>query len=364
MTGTTALVYDEAYLSYQFGPEHPFQPTRLKYTLDLIKELKLLNGKAMLYSPKAAGEEDLHSVHSPDYVDTVKRMSALGRGFLDSGETPATKGIFEASCSVVGGSILGVDLLMEGEVGHAFNPGGGLHHAKTDRTSGFCVFNDIAIVVRRLQRRFGVGRMAIIDIDGHHADGTQEIFYKEPFLKISTHRFGIAPYTGRVEEMGEGEGRGHCVNIPLPRSTGDDAYLYAFHEVVPPLIERYEPEVILLQFGVDGHYQDPLVGLALTTRTYEEVSSTVHRLAHRVSGGRLMVFGGGGYVPANVARCWAIMFATVSGALPASSMERYKGLFDAEAPKTNEEALGRLEVVVRWIKENIFPFHGLGASSD
>ncbi|MFQ6075203.1 MAG: hypothetical protein ACE5Z5_03570 [Candidatus Bathyarchaeia archaeon] len=178
MTGTTALIYDDAYLSYQFGPDHPLQPTRVKYTLDLIKEFKLLNGKARLYSPKAASEEDLRSVHSPEYVNTVKRMSAVGRGFLDSGDTPATKGIFEAACSVVGGSILGADLIMKGEVRHAFNPGGGHHHAKRDGASGFSVFNDIAIAVRRLQRRYGVRRVAIIDIDGHHADGTQEIFYK------------------------------------------------------------------------------------------------------------------------------------------------------------------------------------------
>lgn len=309
--------------------------------------------------PRPATIEDLHLVHSREYVDLVRRMSELGRGYLDYGDTPATKGIFEAALSVVGASVTGADLIMRGEVDHAFSPVGGLHHAKGDGAAGFCVFNDVAIAVRHLQRRHGLGRIAVVDIDGHHGDGTQEIFYKEPILTISLHRIGIYPGTGYVSEVGEGGGLGYSVNVPLPGGTDDEAYLYAFREVVPPLIGRYKPDVLLTQFGVDGHYQDPLVGLSLTTHAYKEVAATIHNLAHRHSHGRLLILGGGGYTPQNVARCWAVMFATVSEALPTASYKSFEGLFDREKPPKDDGLFGRVMETVAQVKETIFPLHGL-----
>lgn len=354
MSGITAFIYRDDYMSYQFGPGHPFKPIREKYTLDKIKELGILNGNAKQYEPKPASEEDLLLVHSKEYIEYVKRMSSVGGGYLDYGDTPATKGIYEASCSVVGGSICGADLIMGGEVSHAFNPGGGLHHAKEDCAAGFCVFNDIAIAVRHLQKKYGLKKIAIVDIDGHHGDGTQEIFYGEPILTISFHRWGIYPGTGYVNELGRGEGRGYSVNVPLPGGTHDEAYLYAFDEVVPPLIESYEPEILVNQFGVDGHYQDPLVGLGLTTRAYSEISARMHGLAHQTSGGRYLILGGGGYNPSNVCRCWAVMFATVSGA-----PEKLEELFDEGGPRKDERVFAMVKETVKEVKETVFPLHGL-----
>ena len=355
MTGVTAFIYRDDYLKYQFGPGHPFQPIREKYTLDKIRELGILDRNAKLFEPKPASEEDLLLVHSEEYIEFVKSMSKSGGGYLDYGDTPATRGIYEASCSVVGGSICGVDLIMEGEVSHAFNPGGGLHHARRDGAAGFCVFNDIAIAARHLQKKHGVEKIAIVDIDGHHGDGTQLIFYEEPILTISLHRSGIYPGTGYVDELGVGKGRGYSVNVPLPAGTPDEVYLYAFDEVVKPLVETYEPEILLNQFGVDGHYQDPLVGLGLTTKAYFEISARMHALAHGGSEGRYLVFGGGGYNPSNVSRCWAIMFATISG-FPA---EKLKGLFDKEQPRKDERVFSSVRETVGRIKKIIFPPHGL-----
>jgi len=359
MTGVTAFIYHDDYLKYQFGPDHPFKPIREKYTLDLLRELNILNGKARHIQPSPATKDDLITVHTEEYVDYVRRMCQRGEGYLDLGDTPATKGLYEGACSVVGGSLLGAKLIMEGEVAHAFNPGGGLHHATADRASGFCVFNDIAIAVRFLQRNYGLERVVVIDIDGHHGDGTQEIFYEEPILNISTHRVGIFPGTGYVDEMGRGDGRGFSVNIPLPAGTFHEAYLHAFKEIIPPLVEFYEPEAVVSQFGVDGHYQDPLVGLALTTKTYEEVSRTIHDLSHKFAEGRLLVVGGGGYNVHNAARCWAIMFATISNALPEDKKKRFDELFDKESKPEDGRIFEEVENTVERIKKEVFPLHGL-----
>lgn len=359
MVGMSAFIYHPDYLKYQFGPEHPFKPIREKYTLDLLQELGVFGKRVKCFEPKPATEEDLFSVHSMDYINFVKKMCERGYGYLDQGDTPATRGLYEGACSAVGGSILGAKLIMDGKVSHAFNPGGGLHHAKADSASGFCVFNDIAVATRFLQKNYGLKRIAIVDIDGHHGDGTQGIFYDEAVLKISLQRVGIFPGTGYVDEMGEGAGRGYSVNIPLPRGVDDESYLYAFREVVPPLIEEYDPEIIVNQFGVDGHYQDPLVGLALTTGAYEAISKIMHYLAHRFSNGRLLILGGGGYGVNNTARCWAIMFTTVSEALPKESREKYTRLFDKKSPTCSDEVRRLVQETVGEVKRRIFPLHGL-----
>jgi len=355
MIDSTAFIYKDDYLNYQFGLGHPFKPIREKYTLDKVRQLGIFNLNAELYEPSPASEEDLLLVHSKEFVDYVKKMSELGEGYLDCGDTPATKGIYEAACSVVGGSICGADLIMEGKVSHAFNPGGGLHHAKRESAAGFCVFNDIAITARHLKKKYGVEKIAIVDVDGHHGDGTQEILYDEPILKISLHHFGIFPGTGDIDELGSGKGKGYSVNIPLPEGTYDEPYLYAFDEVVVPLIEAYEPEILLNQFGVDGHYQDPLVGLNLTTNAYLEISAKMHELAHKIPGGKYLIFGGGGYKPSNVSRCWAIMFATISG-FPRNKLEE---LFDRDQPKKDEQVFDIVKQTVDRVKKTIFPFHGL-----
>jgi acetoin utilization protein AcuC len=347
MSGKVAFIWHDNFLKYQFGPEHPFQPIRERYTLDILKELKVFDKDIKLVEPKPAKESDLLSVHTKDYIDFVKRMCKDGVGYLDIGDTPATKGLYEGALWVVGGSLCGADLIMKGKVIHAFNPGGGLHHAKSSAASGFCVFNDIAIAARHLQKKYKLRRIAIVDVDGHHGDGTQEIFYEEPILKISFHHYGIFPGTGRVEEIGKGAGERYSVNIPFPPGVDDENYLDAFEQIVPPLLRRYKPEVILNQFGVDAHYKDPLVGLSLTTTAYYNITRTMHELAHELCYGRLLMLGGGGYELKQVARCWAIAFLTICGV----PRECYAHLFDQESPPSSSEYV-RKEVrkVVREVK--------------
>jgi acetoin utilization protein AcuC len=370
MSGITALICHQDYGKQAFT-ELPIT-SRYSQFYSILKQLGVLEEKAKVkhYQPRAATLEELLMVHSLEYIEFVKRMSEKGEGYLDYGDTPAYKGCYELTCLRTGGSLLGAGLIVKGEVSHAFNPGGGFHHATRDAAGGFCIFNDVVISVRYLQK-LGVKKIAIVDIDGHHADGTQFMLYSEPILKISLHKYGfIYPGTGNFNEIGTGSGTGYSVNIPLPGKTTHEAYLYAFREVAVPLIEKYQPEIIINQFGTDGHYQDPLVGLALTTKTYEAIASTMHSLAHKLCGGKYLILGGGGYNPSNVARCWAIMFITVSEALPQQSREQYLALYD-EADITgitifnkmmgidSEAILSKVKKIVENVKEAVFPYHGL-----
>jgi acetoin utilization protein AcuC len=190
MTCKTAFLYHEDYLGYDFGPNHPLRPSRYKDTFELLRKLGIFNEQVKHYKPNYASQDDLMLVHSQEHIRNVKRKCENGTGYLDYGDTPAKKGVYEAACAKVGGSILGADLIMHGKVKHAFNVGGGLHHATRNSSAGFCVFNDVALTARHLQKRYGLKRIAIVDLDGHHGDGTQQIFYKEPILTISLHSPG------------------------------------------------------------------------------------------------------------------------------------------------------------------------------
>ena len=204
---------------------------------------------------------------------------------------------------------------MNGQVSHSFNPSGGLHHAHPERASGFCIFNDPAIVIAYLKSRHKLKRIVYLDIDAHHGDGVMYGFYDDPsVLDIDFHESGhyLFPGTGFTDETGKGEARGLKLNIPLPPSTGDQAYLEAFREIVTDAITKFQPQVILVQCGADGHEDDKLAHLRLTTKTYTEVVGEMHHLAHELCDGRLLLYGGGGYTLGNVPRVWTVAFATLA----------------------------------------------------
>jgi acetoin utilization protein AcuC len=315
--GRTAFLWNDDFLRYQFGPSHPFQPVRERMTLDLLRERDVFDGSASIVEGRLATDDEVLMVHTQEHVDFVRARTESGHGLLDAGDTPATRGLFEGSMAAVGATVQAADLISTGEFVHAFNSAGGLHHAHPDHSSGFCVFNDVAIGVRALQRRHGFERIAVVDIDGHHGDGTQSIFYREKVLTISAHRYGhgFFPGSGSAREIGEGEGKGYAINLPVPAFTGDDTYLRAFKRVVLPALEAYRPQVIVHQFGVDAHLGDPLVGLGLTTRAYLEVAGLIHDASHRLCDGRYLILGGGGYDLDATSRVWALMFCRISGAL-------------------------------------------------
>jgi acetoin utilization protein AcuC len=322
-----------------------------------MKATGLLNSpNVKLATPRYATDDELRLFHNADYLEFVKRMSEFGSGFLDYGDTPAFKGCYEASALAVGASLTAVDLVMSGEGMHAMNIAGGLHHAHPGQASGFCIFNDPAISIAYLKKEYGVKKILYLDVDAHHGDGVMYGFYSDPgVLDIDFHEDGrhLFPGTGFTDEVGEAEGAGLKLNIPLPPFTGDELYLPLFMEIVPRAVRKFGPEVMLLQCGVDSHANDLLAHLQLTTRSYIEIARVVHELSHEVAGGRLVVFGGGGYNPANVARAWtvvaSVLLQTKSPDLtPQSWRKLFEALVGEEAPTSmSSDNEGRKELSIR-----------------
>jgi len=381
VSGKTALIYSDAFMKYDFGPTHPLRPIRLKLMFELLWSMGVISGPLVsVHLPREATEEELMMVHSKEYIEEVKAFSRTGVGYLDQGDTPAFKGIHEATAVAVGGSIVASDLVMSEEASHAFNPAGGLHHAGKDHAAGFCVYNDIGVAIKHIQSKYGGKKVAVVDLDVHHGDGTQQIFYSDPnVLIVDLHEDGgyLYPGSGFTREMGEGKGRGYKVNVPLPPLTDSECYLHAFDEVVPPLLRSFSPEVIVNQFGVDTHFGDPLAHLSLTMSTYGELASRLHSLAHEICSGKYIVLGGGGYKPESVAIAWSIMFSKISGIrIPEKVPERWKDLcretLKREPPKSfsdryeypgnsvrREKTAQLVDQRIAEVKTAIFPFHGI-----
>jgi acetoin utilization protein AcuC len=304
-------------VEYDHGPEHPLKPVRVFLTRELIAAYGLLDGPAEEVPARVATDAELALVHTDRYVEAVR---AAGNGEpgdwwtfgFGPGDNPIFPGMHEASARVAGGSLVAAEAVLSGHADHAFNPAGGLHHAMPERASGFCVYDDPAIAIAWLLAR-GVERIAYVDVDVHHGDGPQAIFYRDPrVLTISIHESGryLFPGTGFTDEWGAGEAEGTKVNVPLPPYTSDEAWLRAFREVVPPLVREWSPDVLVTQLGCDSHHTDPLAHLALSTRAYREAGRVLHELAHDAARGRWVATGGGGYQWARVVpRAWTIYFA-------------------------------------------------------
>ena len=337
----TGIVYADTFQKYNFGPTHPLAPIRLKLTFELMRGVGLLDSPAVqVHEPRQASNDELLLFHDQEYLQLVKRSSESGSGFLDMGDTPAFKGCFEASALAVGASLQAVDLVMSGMVEYGVNIAGGLHHAHPGRASGFCIFNDPAVSIAYLKKKYSLDRILYLDVDAHHGDGVMYGFYSDPaVLDIDFHEDGrhLFPGTGSTEEVGVGEAAGIKINVPLPPFTGDQTYLSLFREIVPLAVRRFKPQILLLQCGADSHANDLLAHLQLTTETYRRVALTIRDLADEVAGGRLVVFGGGGYNPSNVARTWTVVTSTlaefVTPQRPPTSWQRlFEAVIGEEAP--------------------------------
>jgi acetoin utilization protein AcuC len=309
--GTEPLVvYGDAIRAYDFGPAHPLTPRRFGPAIDLMRA----TGATSFLEPRPATDEHLRRVHSPPYVDVVRRFSdepfGAPRAGIGPGDCPPFRGMHEASARVAGGSLAAVDAILAGETAHAFNPGGGLHHAMADRASGFCIYNDAALAVARA--RDAGHRVLYVDLDVHHGDGVQAMFWDDPrVLTFSVHETGDAlfPGTGFVEESGGRGAEGTAVNIPLQPFSGDESWLAAVESAVPALADAFAPTFLVSQHGCDSHALDPLAHLRLTTAAYMRAVELLDRLAHRHAGGRWLATGGGGYdVYRVVPRSWTIVW--------------------------------------------------------
>jgi acetoin utilization protein AcuC len=327
MAGPACVVFDKSLTDYDFGPAHPMSPLRVDLTMRLAGELGILAapgadgpGLAQTAAP-LAGDDLIATVHEPHLIEAVQRLSrdphqVDERHGLGSEDNPTFEGMHTAAAHIVGASVEAARRVWTGQALHAANVTGGLHHAMPGRSSGFCIYNDVAVAIRWLLDN-GARRVAYVDVDVHHGDGVERVFWDDPrVLTISLHETGqmLFPGTGFPQDTGGPEAPGSAVNVALPPGTADAGWLRAFHAVVPALLREFEPDVLVTQHGCDSHIEDPLAHLMLTVDGQRAAYLALHDLAHEVCEGRWVVTGGGGYAVVDVVpRAWSHLLAVVAG---------------------------------------------------
>lgn len=367
--------YTDEFGKVVFNDEHPFKPYRLVLTYELSKAYNLFEN-VKIEEPLLCPTEELEKIHDSHYLYVLKKCNSgkeIPEAFfynLGTGDNPIFEGVFDWSSRVCGASLRGAQLLFEDGADIYFNVAGGMHHAMPERASGFCYLNDIAIAINWLIRHGK--RVVYVDIDAHHGDGVQKIFYEtSQVMTISLHESGkfLFPGTGFEYEMGEGEGLGFSINVPFFPGTDDENYLRAFFEVVPPLIEAFKPDILVTQLGVDSLYSDPLATLNLTTNAFERIVRYFYSLNLP-----WLALGGGGYNIFNVARAWTLALAImtekeINDPIPQSVypiFEKYKvkiGRLRDNGIVRDDELQERItretSRVIEKIKKHIFPYHHL-----
>jgi len=326
------ITYHEKFGQYDLGADHPFRGDRFVNSMRLFEEQGLLRlPNVSLLKPMLATKRDLLRVHDEDYVNLIFRLAEVSRPY--DIETPVSPQILEAARFVIGGAIEAGKAIYEGKVDRAVALGCGYHHAGRDYGGGFCLLNDIAVLVEYLREKYELKRVLILDYDVHFGNGTSDIYYSDPnVLYISLHQDPrtLYPGTGFVEQIGEGAGEGYNVNVPLPPGTGDETYLQALKEMFVPLTKEFEPEIILANGGSDPHFADTLGSLGLTVNGFFNLSQTIVEVAEKVCDGKLVLMPGSGYNPAVLPPCWYALTAAVVG------LEKI-GVSDPYAPPVEPE---------------------------
>ena len=374
----TAFIHCPEIEQYSYPCECPFSTSRAGLARKMLVSMGLLGGPGRgEVAPVSATRQELLTFHHEAYLDVLEKAP---QGFLDiqglymglgTPDTPIFRGLYEYAALAVGATLTGAKLLLNGEADIAFNPSGGFHHAHASYASGFCYMNDVVIACEHLSA--AGKRVFFLDIDAHHCDGVQDAFYdRRDVMTLSFHESGktLFPGTGFADEIGQGEGRGYSANVPLPAGIYDEAYLRAFKAVAPPLIGAFDPDVVVLEAGMDCLAGDPLTHMALTNNACAEVVRLV-----RDMGKPLLVTGGGGYHVQNSARGYALVWVVLCGedthsadmglGLGGVMMETSDwmgGLRDRQLATT---AARRAEVdpavaeTIEKVRKNVFGYHGL-----
>jgi acetoin utilization protein AcuC len=340
-------------------------------TYDLLDSYGLFGTALQVAAPTPADPEEVAETHSRDYLEALSGLDRgeeprnLRRYGLGTGDNPVFPEMYASSLLYTGASVGAAQAVMDGgQV--AFNIAGGLHHAHYARAAGFCVLNDCGVAIRRLRRKFA--RVAYVDIDVHHGDGVQELFYIDPsVLTVSLHESGrtLFPGTGFVDEIGEGKGEGYSVNLPYAPGTTDEVWLSAWRTSALPILRAFDPEAILLQLGADAHEFDPLAHICLSAQGWLEAVKDVQAL-----GKPIVAVGGGGYNLSTVPRMWTLAVSTLVGVnLPDEvpptyvARDRMPTLTDHHAPAVTEEDRRRARLFadhsVQEIRQTLFPRFGL-----
>jgi len=371
------FIYSESFEGYHYPADCPFNTTRAGKARKILDSMGLLTGDGRgEVAPVAAERVVLKKFHSARYLRALKTAATgrwdtealhMGIGTLDC---PIFKGMYDYGALATGATLAGVKLIISGEAAAVFNPSGGLHHAGPERASGFCYINDVAIGCLVLAE--SGKRVLYLDVDVHHGDGVADAFYRRnDVMTISFHESGrtLFPGTGFEDEIGAGEGKGYCVNVPLPVGTYDEVYLKAFRNIAAPLMEAYNPDVMVFELGADALAGDPLAHLQLTNNVYADI------VKHLVDFGKpILMTGGGGYHIGNTVRAWALGWSVLCGAeapedsnigaggVMLESTEWQGGLRDRElaVSKQQREAVEPVvERVIEAVKGNVFCIHGL-----
>ncbi len=307
------VVAGERLARYGFPAGHPFGPDRHAAFLREF-EARGLAARTQLLEPCEASYEELTAFHSRAYIDFVRERSATGQGFLDAGDTPAFRGVYEAAATVVGASLLASEAILSGAARRGFVPIAGLHHAGREHAAGFCVFNDCGVVIELARRRHELTRIGYVDIDAHHGDGVFYAFEDDSgviFADIHEDGRTLYPGTGAATERGRGAAEGTKLNIPLPAGSDDETFARVWPAVLDHLA-RFEPQLILLQCGADSLEGDPITHLRYSARSHGRAAKDLAALAERLGHGRVLALGGGGYNRTNLAHAWC---AVIEGLL-------------------------------------------------
>lgn len=389
MSSRTRIVWDPQFARYDFGPTHPMAPLRLELTAALTRALGLFDlPQVQRVGAEVASDELLAVMHDPDYVASVRAASAdpgradLSRG-LGTEDDPAFTGMHEASARIVQATDDAARALWAGDCAHAVNFCGGMHHAMADHASGFCVYNDAATAIHSLLEA-GATKVAYVDIDVHHGDGTESFFWDDPrVLTISVHETGrlLFPGTGFSDDIGGANAMGDTVNLPLPPWVKDGQWLRAIDALVPHIVRAFQPQVLVTQHGCDTHSLDPLAHLSVSIDGQVAAARMLHDLAHEVCDGRWLALGGGGYEIIDVVpRSWTQLVGIAAHApvaldapVPQEWLDEIRQRFDRDAPPLMGDGVSAdfvdwdqgydtenlVDRAVMATRKAVFPLHGL-----
>jgi acetoin utilization protein AcuC len=366
------FIHSDAIEHYHYPPDCPFKTERAGQTRSILKSMGLYESNDCIeVAPRAALMDELLLFHTPDYIAALKRVSEggftgedLNKG-IGTQDTPVFSDLFSYASLASGATIRGAELILAGETSIAFNPSGGYHHAFANASGGFCYINDVVLGCMTLTAKGK--KVFCLDLDAHHGNGTQAAFYNNPSVfTVSFHESGktLFPWGGFEDEIGEGDGRGYNVNVPLPAGTDDDTFIFAFKQIVPPLLDAYKPDVIVLEIGMDILSLDPLTHLNMTNNAIADVLPLL--ISRSIP---ILAVGGGGYNPEHTARGWALAWTIFCGNEPDTTMsigmggmflgnaEWSAGLRDGKIYARGDEKAEireQVEATVKKIQENVF----------
>lgn len=374
---TNALIYSYDLAGHEYKPSHPFKPMRARIMYELLNRYDLISEKNQrIVEPALMDEELLYLFHTREYIELLKKGEkgevsgeTLHAG-LGTDDNPLFRGMYRYALEASSGTYEGSRMLCLGNARFVFNPFGGFHHAGRDYAAGFCYINDIAVTVADLISKGQ--RVAYVDIDAHHDDAVQDAFYEtDMVLTVSFHESGetLFPGTGSETETGAKEGTGYNVNVPLLAGTDDEIYLLAFESLFPPLIKKFNPDIVVANIGCDTHRKDPLAHLNLTSNGYKKVISIINDLSPKT-----LALGSGGYNVFKTAALWTLAWATFCGLQPRDLHSGVIGgmMYGPEAEagqlddppyiiegREKEQCLMHALSVIDSIRNSIFPLHGI-----